>query len=72
MLQHPSGVWARGRYVVVHPETNSDLAGMCARYRELLADDSTFDTMTMEQLPMPDAVRDRYLAERGPDSAVPG
>jgi hypothetical protein len=64
MLQHSSGAWAWGRYVVVYPEANFDLAGMCARYRELLADDSTFDTMTIEQLPMPAAVRERYLARR--------
>ena len=42
MLQHPSGTWSWGRYVVVHPAGNSDFADACARYRDLLADESTF------------------------------
>jgi hypothetical protein len=69
MLQHASGSWSWGRYVVVHPEANEDVAGMCARYRELLADDSTFATMTLEELlgagALPAktaaALRERYL-----------
>jgi hypothetical protein len=50
MLQHPSGQWTWGRYVVVHPAGNSDIADACTRYRELLADDSTFSSMTLEDL----------------------
>jgi hypothetical protein len=50
MLQHPSRSWTWGRYVVVHPAGNSDIAGACARYRELLADQSTFSSMTIEEL----------------------
>jgi hypothetical protein len=50
MLQHPSGVWSWGRYVVVYPEANEDVAGMCARYRELLGDTTTFATLTLEEL----------------------
>jgi hypothetical protein len=42
MLQHPSGAWTWGRYLVVHPAGNTDIAELCARYRELLADPSTF------------------------------
>lgn len=69
MLQHTSGSWRWGRYVVVYPAANSDLADACARYRDLLADVSTFSSMTLEELlgagALPAsttaALRDRYL-----------
>jgi hypothetical protein len=69
MLQHPSGAWTWGRYVVVHPAANEDIAGFCERYRALLADVSTFGTMTLEELldggalprPTTTALRERYL-----------
>ncbi len=69
MLQHVDGVWTWGRYVVVHPAGNSDYADACARYRELLADESTFSSVTIEELldagVLPGrtvtALRDRYL-----------
>ena len=32
MLQHASGTWAWGRYVVVHPAGNTDFADACSRY----------------------------------------
>jgi hypothetical protein len=71
MLQHESGAWTWGRYVVVHPAGNPDLADGCARYRELLADDSTFDSMTLENLlgakALParttSTLRERYLPD---------
>jgi hypothetical protein len=50
MLQHRSDGWAWGRYVVVHPEGNADMADLCARYRAMLADDSSFATLTLEAL----------------------
>ncbi len=50
MLQHPDHAWSRGRYVVVHPAGNSDVAAACARYRMLLSDGSTFGSMTLEEL----------------------
>ncbi len=70
MLQHPSGAWNWGRYVVVHPAGNVDVADGCARYADLLADVSTFSSMTMEELLDKDAlpprtagaVRGRYLS----------
>jgi hypothetical protein len=40
MLQHTSGQWRWGRFVVVHPAGNSDYAELCARYRTLLEDRS--------------------------------
>jgi PD-(D/E)XK nuclease superfamily len=50
MLQHASGAWSWGRYVVIHPAGNSDYAEGCERYRALLANDSTFSAMTLEGL----------------------
>jgi hypothetical protein len=50
MLQHPGGAWTWGRYVVVHPSGNADLADLCARYRDLLVDESSFASVTLEDL----------------------
>jgi hypothetical protein len=50
MLQHASCTWTWGRYVVVHPAGNSDFADACGRYRDLLADRSTFSSGTVEEL----------------------
>jgi hypothetical protein len=64
MLQHSSGRWSWGRYVVVHPAGNSDFADACARYAGLLAERSSFSSLTLEELlPLQSnaAVRDRYL-----------
>jgi hypothetical protein len=71
MPQHVSGTWRWGRYVVVHPAGNTDVADACARYRALLEDQSTFASMTVEDLldaptlpaPTVTASRDRYLPE---------
>jgi hypothetical protein len=71
MLQHPSGAWSWGRYVVVHPAANPDMAGLVGRYRELLADPSAFSAMTIEEvldagvIPARTAadLRERYLPE---------
>jgi hypothetical protein len=73
MLQHASGTWSWGRYVVVHPAGNTDFAAACARYRSLLVDDSTFSSITLEGLldagamPAPTlaALRDRYIPRHG-------
>jgi hypothetical protein len=69
MLQHESGSWSWGRYIVVHPAGNSDYADACARYRDLLANGSTFSSVTLqalldaEVLPTQTtaALRERYL-----------
>jgi hypothetical protein len=69
MLQHRSGRWRWGRYVVVHPSGNVDYAEATDKYRTLLADDSTFSSVTLEEflgagaLPRKDAagLRERYL-----------
>jgi hypothetical protein len=50
ILQHGRGTWRWGRYVVVHPAGNSDYVKACARYRDLLADESTFSSVTVEGL----------------------
>jgi hypothetical protein len=70
MLQHPSGAWSWGRYVVIYPASNPDMAELTARYASLLVDKSTFASMTIEELldrrALPartvTAVRARYLA----------
>jgi hypothetical protein len=50
MLQHASGAWTWGRYVVVHPAGNSDVAATCDHYRALLVDESTFSSVTLEEV----------------------
>ena len=74
MLQHESGAWSWGRYVVVHPVGNTDFAGLCGRYRGLLANQSSFSSMTLEELIAADALpagtrralRRRYLPGEAP------
>ncbi len=69
MLQHPSRAWRWGRVVVVYPNGNTDFADACERYRELLVDDTTFGSATVEELldadvlptPTTAALRERYL-----------
>ena len=70
MLQHPSGQWTWGRFVLVSPAGNPSFAAAADRYRGLLADDATFETKTIEELlaakgALPDALvtafRARYL-----------
>lgn len=70
MLQHPSGKWTFGRYVLVHPAMNPNFAEAGARYRDLLDDDATFAVRTLEELldehvlhppQVEDAFRSRYL-----------
>ena len=70
MLQHESGRWTWGRYVVVHPEGNTDIVHANDEYRKLLADDATFRSVTIEDLLSAKvlhprttaALRRRYLA----------
>ena len=69
MLQHPSGVWTWGRYVLVHPAANPDMVDLCDRYRRLLADPASFLPLTVQEvvrttaIPAPSrtALRERYL-----------
>lgn len=70
MMQHESGRWLWGKYVLVHPTRNPSFARLADRYRSLLVDDTTFDVITLEALlaadgPMPAELRnplaDRYL-----------
>lgn len=72
MLQHPGGTWSWGRFVLVYPSGNTDFADASASYRELLVDQPTFDSMTVEELhdsgALPRrtvaALRDRYVPGR--------
>ena len=50
MLQHPSGEWTWGRYVVLYPAGNVEMVDLSRRYRDLLADDGSFDAITLEAL----------------------
>jgi hypothetical protein len=69
MLQHPSGAWSWGHYVVVHPAGNTDFAEACARYQALLEHQSTFSSVSLEELleagvlppPAVAVLRERYL-----------
>src|SRR5207247_4452392 len=69
MLQHPSHAWDWGRFVLVHPAGNTDFADACDRYRDLLADQSSFSSRTVEDLLDADvrpartskALRKRYI-----------
>jgi hypothetical protein len=69
MLQHESGRWRWGRFVVVHPAGNVDYAEATEEYAGLLADRSTFATATLEEIldaaglppATATAVRERYV-----------
>jgi hypothetical protein len=69
MLQHPSGEWTWGRYMLVRPARNSSFAELAEQYRRVLTDPTTFVELTIEQLldtaEIPDeverAIRERYL-----------
>ena len=71
MLQHASGTWTWGRYIVVHSAGNTDIADLIDRYRWFLADDATFGTLTLDALLDADvlpagtsaALRERYLPD---------
>jgi hypothetical protein len=76
MLQHVSGTWSWGRYVVIHPAGNTDFTEACARYRALPVDQATFASVTVEGLldagALPTAtvtaLRDRYIPAEQPSS----
>jgi hypothetical protein len=65
MLQHPSRAWRWGRLAVVHPVGNSDFAGACTRYSDLLLDRSTFSSVTLEELLDADALPPQTAAALG-------
>lgn len=50
MLQHESGRWTWGRYIVLHLEANIDIAHTNDEYRKLLTADATFTSATIEDL----------------------
>lgn len=69
MLQHETGEWTWGRFIVVYPDGNTDIAELCGRYRAMLADSSTFRALTLEEFVAADAfsagavsaLRKRYI-----------
>ncbi|MEL6984126.1 MAG: hypothetical protein AAFO29_17000, partial [Actinomycetota bacterium] len=50
MLQHETDRWTWGRYVVVHPRANTSVSSAVDEYRDLLTDDETFGSATLEDL----------------------
>jgi hypothetical protein len=78
MLQHESGTWSWGRYIVVHPADNTDFADICTRYTDLLNERSTFAATTIEALLESEALlpktrialRERYLCVGQPSSSA--
>ncbi len=50
MLQHDGGEWTWGRFVVIHPAGNTDIAELCARYGAMLSDESAFSSMALEEI----------------------
>jgi PD-(D/E)XK nuclease superfamily len=70
MLQHPSGAWTWGHFLVVHPAGNADVIDAIDRYGALLAAPSTRSSMTIEALldsgTLPvrttEALSERYVA----------
>jgi hypothetical protein len=70
MLQHVSGAWKWGRYVVVRSAGNSDFADACSRYRALLVDQSTFGCATVEEL-LDASVLPAHTATASRDRYVP-
>jgi hypothetical protein len=71
MLQHPSGAWSWGRYVVVHPAGNAGVGAACERYSSVLTDAATFDVLTLESLlasgALPRATTDAIARRYVPD-----
>ena len=50
LLQHPSGQFADGRYVLAYPEGNTSFAALADAYITVLDDPSTFQAVTVEEL----------------------
>lgn len=50
MLQHESRRWTWGRYVVAHPAANTSVSSIVDDYRGRLTDESTFASITVEDL----------------------
>ena len=57
MLQHPSGRWSSGKYVLVHPAGNPAFAEAGETYRsEFLDDGRSFEVVTIEALLRPEGL----------------
>ena len=67
MLQHPAQAHAHGLFVLVYPAGNASFASAAQRYREALADPTTFQARTLEELVetpggLPPETRDAFRA----------
>lgn len=63
MLQHPKDGWAWGRFVLVYPAANPSVRTAAQRYAEVLADQATFESRTIEDLLGPDVLHEPGTAE---------
>jgi hypothetical protein len=69
MLQNDEDPTTRGRFLLIYPDKNPSFRGASERYRDLLEDDSTFVTRTVEELldanvlpgQLQEDFRERYL-----------
>lgn len=50
LLQHPSQQYTDGRYVLAYPAGNTSFAALVDAYTEVLADQATFQAVTLEEL----------------------
>lgn len=65
LLQHESGRWARGRYILVYPAGHTWFEAVAQVYQdEVLAELSTFRDMTIEELLRPGVLHHPELLRR--------
>jgi hypothetical protein len=50
MLQHPSRQWSWGRFIIAYPARNPSIRYAVRRYSDMLADQATFGSVTLESL----------------------
>jgi hypothetical protein len=64
MAQHPSQLWSWVRFVLVHPAGNTSFLDAANRYTAVLADPTTFQVRTVEELVSAPGALPRSLASR--------
>jgi hypothetical protein len=72
LLQHPSRRWGAGKYVLVYPAGNAAFDRLGQQYREVLADESTFDIATIESLLDAHALHEPETERKFRERYVPG
>lgn len=61
LVQEPASLWSWSAFVLVHPDGNPSFARSTARYRELLANSTSFRVSTLEQLLGAKALETRHI-----------